>query len=179
MDIGKLLEKTISMNASDLHLVMGVPPVIRIEGTLTPVEGGPLTDEAIQELVFGLLTNEQKDLFQVNKEIDFSYDHQGKGRFRVNAYHQKGFVSAALRLIPSNIRTIEELNLPKIYHDFSRLRQGFVLVTGPTGHGKSTTLSSIIQEINETRSVHILTIETSDHRRHLHCFLCRRSICNR
>lgn len=159
MVINKLLEKTITMNASDLHLVIGLPPILRIEGELVPIEGDALTEDRARDLVFSLLTDEQKDLFQVNKELDFSYDYEGKGRFRINAYHQKGYVSAALRLIPSHIRTIEDLNLPKIYHDFAKIRQGFVLVTGPTGHGKSTTLSSIMQEINESRSVHILTIE--------------------
>lgn len=159
MDIFKLLEKTIEKRASDLHLVVGMPPMLRIEGELTPVDSKPVTDEESQQLVFGLLTSEQKDLFLVNRELDFSFDHEGKGRFRINAYHQKGFVSAALRLIPSEIRSIEDLNLPKLYHTFANLRQGFILVTGPTGHGKSTTLASIIQEINETRSVHIVTVE--------------------
>jgi twitching motility protein PilT len=159
MDIFKLLEKTIEMKASDLHLVVGMPPMLRIEGALTPIESKQVTDEDAQQLVFALLTTEQKDLFLVNRELDFSYDHEGKGRFRVNVYHQKGFVSAALRLIPSEIKSIEDLNLPKLYHTFANLRQGFILVTGPTGHGKSTTLASIIQEINETRSVHVVTVE--------------------
>lgn len=159
MDIRRLLDKTISMNASDLHLVVGMPPMLRIEGELTPIDEQVVADEECQKLVFALLTPEQKDLFLVNRELDFSYDYEGKGRFRVNAYHQKGFVASALRLIPSEIRNIEELNLPKIYHEFSRMKQGFVLVTGPTGHGKSTTLAAIIQEINETRSAHIVTVE--------------------
>ena len=159
MDIVKFLEKTISAAASDLHIVVGLPPMIRVEGELSPVEERPLTDEETQEMVFSLLSPEQKDLFLVNRELDFSYDHEAKGRFRVNAYHQKGFVSAALRLIPSQIRTIEELNLPKVLHDFAKLRQGFVLVTGPTGHGKSTTLAAVIQEINETQASHIVTVE--------------------
>jgi twitching motility protein PilT len=159
MDIAKLLDKTISSKASDLHLVVGMPPMLRVQGELTPIESKALTDEESQNLVFALLTPEQKDLFLVNRELDFSFEYEGKGRFRINAYHQKGFVSAALRLIPSEILTIEELNLPKIYHSFANLRQGFILVTGPTGHGKSTTLASIIQEINETRSVHVVTVE--------------------
>jgi twitching motility protein PilT len=159
MDIFKLLDKTVSARASDLHLVVGMQPMLRVEGELVPVEAKPLTDEESQSLVFSLLTPEQKDLFLVNRELDFSYNYEGKGRFRINAYHQKGFVSAALRLIPSQILTIEELNLPKIYHSFATLRQGFILVTGPTGHGKSTTLASIIQEINETRAAHVVTVE--------------------
>lgn len=159
MDIFKLLDKTVERNASDLHLVVGMAPMLRVEGELVPIESKPVTDQESQELVFALLTPEQKDLFLVNREIDFSYDYEGKGRFRVNAYHQKGFISAALRLIPSRILSIEELNLPKIYHTFANLRQGFILVTGPTGHGKSTTLASIIEEINENRSVHVVTVE--------------------
>lgn len=159
MDINKLLERTVSVMASDLHLVVGLPPMIRVEGELSPVEEKPLTDEETQEMVFSLLTPEQKDLFLVNRELDFSYDYEGRGRFRVNAYHQKGFVSAALRLIPSQIRSIEELNLPKVLHNFAKLRQGFILVTGPTGHGKSTTLAGIIQEINESQASHIVTVE--------------------
>lgn len=159
MTIESLLEKTINMKASDLHLIVGMPPMLRIDGELTPLEGQALSDEQAEELVLSLLTEEQKDLFLVNRELDLSYDHQGKGRFRINVYHQKGFMSAALRLILSEIKAIEELNLPKIYHDFARMKQGFVLVTGPTGHGKSTTLASIIQEINETRSLHIVTVE--------------------
>lgn len=159
MEIFKLLDKMIATKASDLHLVVGMQPMFRVEGELIPVEAKPITDEESQSLVFSLLTPEQKDLFLVNRELDFSYDYEGKGRLRINTYHQKGFASAALRLIPSEILPIEELNLPKIYHSFASLKQGFILVTGPTGHGKSTTLASIIQEINETRAVHVVTVE--------------------
>lgn len=159
MSIKTLLDKTISMNASDLHIVVGVRPMVRIDGELTPIESDIVSDEKAQEYIFDILTPEQKDLFLVNKELDFSYNYEERGRFRVNVYHQKGFVSVALRLIPNKIRTIEELNLPKIYHDFAGIRQGLVLVAGPTGHGKSTTLASIIQEINENKANHIVTIE--------------------
>lgn len=159
MEIKTLMEKTISMNASDLHLVVNMPPMLRIDGELQPIESQILSDEKTQELVFSLLSREQKDIFLVNRELDFSHDYEGKGRFRINVYHQKGFVSAALRLIPNKIRSIEDLNLPKIYHEFPRMRQGFILVTGPTGHGKSTTLASMIQEINENRASHIVTVE--------------------
>lgn len=159
MDIFKLLDKAIAVNASDLHILVGMPPMLRIEGEITPADEQQITDELAQQMVFELLTPEQKDLFLVNRELDFSYDYEGRGRFRANAYHQKGFISVALRLIPMSIRTIEELHLPKICHEFARIRQGFILVTGPTGHGKSTTLAAIIQEINETHSKHIVTIE--------------------
>src|SRR3989344_704176 len=98
-------------------------------------------------------------MLSVNKELDFSFALGDVARFRVNAYFQKGYISGALRLIPSYIKSIEELNLPSICHNFAKLKQGFILVTGPTGHGKSTTIASIINEINQTRPVHILTIE--------------------
>ncbi len=160
MDIFKLLELTLSQDASDLHLTAGFPPILRIDGVLAPVVNEEvLTKETCSELVFNLLTAEQKDLFLANKEIDFSFAFEEKARFRVNAYFQKGYVSAALRLIPYKIRTIEELNLPKICHTFSKLRQGFILIVGPTGHGKSTTIAAIINEINLSDRRHILTIE--------------------
>ena len=160
MDVQKLLEITISNNASDLHLVVGSPPVLRIDGVLSPVASQPvLSPEDTERLTFGLLSQEQKDLLLVNKEIDFSFALSTIARFRVNAYYQKGYLSAALRLIPLKIKTIEELSLPKTFHRFAGLQQGFILITGPTGHGKSTTLAAIISEINDTRPVHILTIE--------------------
>ena len=109
-------------------------------------------------MIYGLLTNEQKDLLLANKEIDFSYA-LADARFRINVYFQKASLAAALRHLPQKIRTIEELSLPKLYHEFVNLRQGFILVTGPTGHGKSTTLAAILNEINTTRDAHIVTIE--------------------
>lgn len=160
MTIDVLLEKAIENGASDLHLLVGVSPVLRIDGDLHSIATkSPLSLEEVRELVFQLVSDEQKDLLLTNKELDFSFDYQGKARFRVNAYYQKGALAASLRLIPKNIRTIDELNLPAICHEFSKLRQGFILVTGPTGHGKSTTLAAIIDEINENRSCHIVTIE--------------------
>lgn len=165
MQIQELLELTIKKNASDLHLLVGVPPILRIDGELRPV---PTTEALIAEeaekLIFPLLSAEQKELLLANREIDFSFPFSGetfeeKARFRVNAYFQRGYLSAALRFIPAKIRTIEELNLPSVCHEFAKLRQGFVLVTGPTGHGKSTTLASIINEINLNRTSHIVTIE--------------------
>lgn len=159
MNIKQLLELTAKRNASDLHLVVGQPPMLRIDGTLAVVPGeAPLASLEAEELMYSLLTNEQKDLFLANKEIDFSYA-LADVRFRVNLYFQKGSLAGAFRCLPQKIRTLEELQLPKIYHSFTSLRQGFILVTGPTGHGKSTTLAAIINEINESRDVHIVTIE--------------------
>ena len=112
-----------------------------------------------EDLVFNLLTPEQKEKFLKEKEIDLSYSFEDKARFRINVFYQRGYLAAALRLIPAQIRTIEELNLPPILHDFTKLSQGFVLVVGPAGHGKSTTLAALLDERNHTRTDHIITIE--------------------
>lgn len=159
MSIQEFLEIIVKKEASDLHLVVGMPAMVRIDGQLMPVSPAALSPEETESLVFELLAPEQKEMLLVNKEIDFSFALGDVARFRVNAYFQKGYLSAALRLIPSYIKTLEELNLPRILHNFAKMRQGFVLVTGPTGHGKSTSIASIINEINQSRSVHIVTIE--------------------
>lgn len=160
MTVEEMLKLCMDQDASDLHLIVGSPPVMRIHGELVPIPNLSVMDEkSAQDLLFSLLTPEQKDQLVVNKEVDFSYQHKTLGRFRVNAYYQTGTLAAALRLIPKTIRTIDELRLPPNYHQFATLKQGFVLVTGPTGQGKSSTLAAIIDEINRTRSEHILTIE--------------------
>lgn len=159
MDIKQLLEATIKRNASDLHFLVGYPPMIRLDGALISIPGEKALDsEAVENLVFSFFTQEQKELFLANKEIDFSYPY-GNSRFRINVYYQRGSVACAIRNLPQTIRSIEELNLPKIYHEFATLRQGFILVTGPTGHGKTTTLAAVINEINMSREAHIITIE--------------------
>lgn len=165
MNIQDLLQLTIKNNASDLHLLVGIPPALRIDGTLRYISNyNPITREEMESMVYSLLTPEQKELLLANKELDFSFGFGGGaygdlGRFRINAYFQRGYLAAALRFLPPNIRTIEQLQLPQICHDFANLRQGFVLVTGPTGQGKSSTLAAIINEINLNKPVHILTIE--------------------
>lgn len=165
MTLAELLELTIENKASDLHLQVNIPPTVRVDGTLRPLTNYPaLTGQDIETMVYGILTPEQKELLISNKELDFSYDlnkldSQHQGRFRINAYFEKGEAAAVFRFLSSNIPQIEQLHLPKVVHEFAKLRQGFVLVTGPTGHGKSTTLASIINEINMSRSGHILTIE--------------------
>jgi twitching motility protein PilT len=163
--IQELLQLTIKNNASDLHLLVGIPPSIRIDGTLRYLTTYDLlTKEKVEELVYSLMTPEQKELLLANKELDFSFGFGGGaygnlGRFRINAYFQRGYLAAALRFLPPMIRTLEQLEMPKICHQFAALRQGFVLVTGPTGHGKSSTLAAIINEININKAQHILTIE--------------------
>lgn len=159
MNIKDLLKTTVDRNASDLHLVVGIPPTLRIDGILSPLDKKALTEEEAKELVDELLTDEQKELLLVNKEIDFSFAYEDEARFRVNAYHERGHLAAALRCLPVKIRSIEELNLPKICYQFTLLNQGFILVTGPTGHGKSTTLAAMLEEINQNRRCHIVTIE--------------------
>jgi len=156
----KILEITIQKGASDLHLVAGYPPMIRINGAILPIKGArTLTEEDSRELSFCLMNESQKERFLSQREIDFSFSFDEKARFRVNVFFQRGKVSAALRLIPSRILTIEELNLPPILHYFAKAQQGFVLVCGPSSHGKSTTLAALIDEINHTRAEHIITIE--------------------
>lgn len=165
MDIQSLFDLTVKNKASDLHLIVGIPPSIRIDGTLHPVQNSqPLSHELIEQMVFSVVTPEQKELLLANKELDFSLGYGGGeygalGRMRGNAYFQRGYLSAAFRFLPRGIRTIEELGLPPIMHSFAKMKQGFVLVTGPTGHGKSTTLAAVINEINLNRANHILTIE--------------------
>jgi len=160
MTIQQLLEITINKKASDLHLMVGIPPTLRINGRLMPITSNEsLTKQTAEKLVRSLVNEEQKEMLLVNKEIDFSFSYQQQARFRVNAYYQKGDLAAALRLLPVKIPTIEELNLPKIGHHFAGLKQGFILITGPTGHGKSSTLAAIVDEINQNRTEHIVTIE--------------------
>jgi twitching motility protein PilT len=159
MDIHQLFTETLRLQASDLHLIAGFPPMLRRDGKLVPVEHAQiLTAAETQELAYQLFSPVQKELFLTNKEIDFSIGTEG-GRFRANVYYQKGTIGADFRLIPNTIRSIDQLGLPGICHEFAKLRQGFILVTGPTGHGKSTSLAAMINKINETVAHHIVTIE--------------------
>lgn len=164
MTIHELLQLTIKQSASDLHLLVGVAPSLRIDGVLSYLPKYPsLTKTEVETMVFSLLDRSQKEVLLTNKEFDFSIgiEEQGSysGRFRVNAYFQQGNLAAAFRFLPRNIRTIEELHMPNILHNFAKEKQGFVLVTGPTGHGKSTSLAAMINEINLSSPGHIITIE--------------------
>ncbi len=155
-----LLSQTIKQQASDLHLSVGHPPIIRITGRLVPLSRkGNLSSSDIEGLAYSLMSDSQRQKFLAQKEIDFSYAFDGKARFRINIFFQRGNISCALRLLPGKIPTIEELNLPNVLHQFTAPSQGFVLVTGPSGQGKSTTLASLIDEINHNRAEHIITIE--------------------
>ncbi len=158
--LNELLIATARQNASDLHLAVGRRPTLRVDGVLVPLQKEPLlTPEVAEELILGFLTPEQKERLQRDKQVDFAYSFEDKARFRVNVYFQRGYLAAALRLIPARIKTIDELNLPPLLHDFARLSQGFIIVVGPAGHGKSSTLAAILDEINHTRSDHIITVE--------------------
>lgn len=160
MQIQEMLQLTIDRNASDLHLVAGLPPTIRVDGELVvvPYEKA-LTNEDIQALLKGVMSAEHLERLYVNKEIDFSLAFSEKARFRVNAYTQRNTYAAAFRRIPLEIPALDSLGLPQVLHSFADLRQGLILITGPTGHGKSTTLAAILNEINQNRGVHIVTIE--------------------
>ncbi len=160
MTIQQLLEATIDNKASDLHLLVGLPPYLRKDGELIPIPGTPaLSTQELENLIFTLITEHQKELLLQNWELDSGLDFEGKARFRLNIYRQRGNFAASLRLIPKNIRSIEDTGLPPTVAKLTELRQGLILVTGPTGHGKTTTLASLINQINQTRPCHILTIE--------------------
>ncbi len=159
-DINELIARALSDGASDVHLSAGHYPVFRISGNMLPLMNlSVLTAEDTMGLLSEFVSPEFKQRFLVNKEIDFAYDFFGKGRFRGNAFYQKGVVGIALRAIPTHTKTIAELNLPQILEMFTRKKQGFFLVVGPVGQGKSTTLASMVELINRERAEHIVTIE--------------------
>lgn len=155
----QLLEEMVHRDATDLHISAGSPPLFRIDGVLVPSNYDVLTKEEAQQLVYSVMTEEQKKKLEEEWEVDFSFGITGLSRFRANAYKQRGSVSIAIRTIPYKIRSFEELGLPPVVEEFASRQKGLVLVTGPTGHGKSTTLASIIEKINNERRCHILTIE--------------------
>jgi len=157
--IDDLLREACERGSSDLHLTVGLPPVVRVDGSLTRLDYKPLSPTDTQRLIYDILTNDQVEMFERTKELDFSYGVQGVGRFRVNVYKQRGSVGAALRAIPDRIPTFEQLSLPSILRDLSRKHSGLILVTGPTGSGKSTTIACMIDTINSERPVHIMTME--------------------
>jgi twitching motility protein PilT len=155
-----LLEEVVKKKASDLHLQVGLPPMLRIDGSLVPVSGAePLSDEAVEALIFAILDEDQKQILLKDKEFDFSFAFGDMGRFRVNAFHERGNLAAALRLITNEILTIEQLGLPPVVTKFADYPRGLVLVTGPTGSGKSTSLAALVHKINAERASHIITIE--------------------
>ena len=165
----EMLTKMLELGASDLHLAVGVPPIVRIHGALEPLTGyDKLRPEETQEIVYSVMKEDQIALFETEKECDMSFGIAGLSRFRLNVYRDRGSVSAAFRAIPFEIRSFQELGLPRVVADFAFRPIGLVLVCGPTGSGKSTTLASILDRINRERSVHIITIEDPIEYLHTH-----------
>ncbi len=159
ISLRELLEQMVKMNASDLHLTVGSPPVVRVDGKLQRLNYDILTSEQTKKLSYSMLNEKQKLKFEQNNELDFSFGIESMSRFRCNMFMQRGNVAVALRQIPYKVKTFDELGLPKVVAEFAKLPRGLVLVTGPTGSGKSTTLAAIIDKINKERPVHIITVE--------------------
>jgi twitching motility protein PilT len=177
--IDRLLEHVVAHGASDLHLTVGSKPVLRIHGTLRRVEEEPvMTPEVTREMFYRILSTEQQKQLELKRQLDLAYSVPGMARFRVNIYSQRESLAGAFRLIPTELRTLEELGLPSHLHELSRRPRGIVLVTGPTGSGKSTTLAALIDEINRTRYDHIITIEDPIEflHRHKNCIVNQREI---
>ena len=165
-----LLRIVVEKGASDLHLCVGVPPILRIDGKLTPTNFDKATPQETQRLVYDILTDEQVQRFESTLELDFSYQVGKLARFRVNIYRDRGSIASAFRLIATKIPTIRELNLPTVLEELTRLPRGLIVVTGPTGSGKSTTLAAMIHQINTERSTHIVTVEDPIEYLHQHRF---------
>jgi twitching motility protein PilT len=159
LDFAEVLLQVLERNASDLHLTAGSPPMIRQHGKLHALDYPRLTPQTTREVVYSILTNDQRQKLETDWQIDLAYSIPGQARFRVNAYFQRAALSAALRLIPNEMPSLGELGLPPVLEEFTKKPRGFVLVTGPTGSGKSTTLAAMLDLINEVRHEHILTIE--------------------
>lgn len=167
--IEPMLDEVLRRDASDLHLQAGLPAMLRVDGALVAVENPiVLKPQDIRALAYSVLDEEQKKILESDLELDFSFAYGDLARFRVNAFHEKGNLAVALRLIPTKIRTIAELGLPPILEKFTDYPRGLVLVTGPTGSGKSTTLAAMIDKINREKSVHIITIEDPIEYQHFH-----------
>jgi twitching motility protein PilT len=170
----QLLDEMVKLRASDLHLTAGLPPQYRIDGLIVSSQGDQLTPETTKQLVYSILNDEQRKRFEIDKELDFSFGIKGLSRFRANVFLQRGVTTAAIRQIPYQILSFEELGLPPVVNQFASQQQGLILVTGPTGCGKSTTLASMVDKINNDRRCHIITIEDPIEYVHLH----KRSIVN-
>jgi twitching motility protein PilT len=159
VSLRELLEQMVRMGASDLHLTAGSPPVVRVDGKLQRMPYDMLTSEETKKIAYSMLNEKQKLKFEQNWELDFSFGIESMSRFRANIFMQRGNAAVALRQIPYEIRSFDQLGLPKVIADFAKLPRGLVLVTGPTGSGKSTTLAAVIDKINKERPVHIITVE--------------------
>jgi twitching motility protein PilT len=177
-DFADILLETIRLDASDLHISVGSPPAVRVRGDLKRLDYPEMSAQDTREIIYTILSNDQRKRLETDWQVDLSYTVPNAARFRVNAYVQRGAIGAAFRLIPSVIRSVEELGLPKVLHEFVKKPRGFVLVTGPTGSGKSTSLAAMIDEINATRHDHIMTIEDPIEflHRHKNCIVNQREL---
>jgi twitching motility protein PilT len=177
-NLHQLLKAMIEKGASDLHVTTSSPPQLRIDGKLHPLKMPPMTAAETKQLCYSILTDAQKHRFEENSELDLSFGVRGLSRFRANVFMQRGAVAGAFRAIPFKIQTFEDLGLPKVINELTRKPRGLVLVTGPTGSGKSTTLASIIDKINQERSEHIVTIEDPIEYLHPHkgCLVNQREV---
>ena len=178
LDFAEVLLEVMHRNASDLHLTAGSPPMVRERGQLSPLDYPPLDPTTVREVVYSILSNDQRQRLETDWQIDLAYSIPGKARFRVNAYFQRASIGAAFRLIPQSMPALSDLGLPPIIEDFTKKPRGFVLVTGPTGSGKSTTLAAMIDLINERRREHIMTIEDPIEflHRHKNCIVNQREL---
>jgi len=160
MDLNTICKAAVKAGASDIHLKAGAPPIVRVDGHMQPLERqDPLQADALGKMAWNILSPSQRDRFKANLDIDLSWTVSGLGRFRVNVFRQRHAIGMVLRIIPDKVKTIDELRLPKVIHDIAKKPRGLVLVTGITGSGKSTTLASIVEEINQNQARHIVTIE--------------------
>ncbi|MBN2113818.1 MAG: type IV pilus twitching motility protein PilT [Acidimicrobiia bacterium] len=167
--LNQLLELVLDSGSSDLHLTAGSPPLRRIDGEIQPIEGyARLMPGTLRTLIYGILSGRQREELEEKRELDCSHPVAGRGRFRVNVYFQRGSVGAVLRALPEHIMSLEELGMPPVVAEFTRMSRGLVLVTGATGQGKSTTLASLIDLINRTRAVHVMTVEDPIEYMHRH-----------
>jgi twitching motility protein PilT len=179
LDFADVLMEMIGRRASDLHIAAGAHPTVRVRGHLAPLEDFPrLTPEDTREIVYSILSGEQRRRLENDLQLDFAYVIPGHGRFRVNAYFQRSALGAAFRLIPTDLTSIDALGLPPVVHELTRKPRGIVLVTGPTGSGKSTSLAAMIDEINASRDEHIMTIEDPIEFLHMHkrCIVNQREL---
>ena len=177
--IDDLLEQMVGRKASDLHITVGSPPAVRVRGEVERLDDyEPLSSEDTQQLLYRILSSEQQKQLEIKRQLDFSHSVPGLARFRVNVYFQKESVGAAFRMIPDELKTLEELGIPPTLHQLAEKPRGIVLVTGPTGSGKATTLAALIDEINRNRAEHILTIEDPIEflHRHKRCIVNQREI---
>ena len=178
VNLRDLLQEMIDRGASDLHVTAGVPPQLRVDGNIVPTEHDPLTPELTQQITYSVLNEEQQKRFEEDKELDFSFGVKGLSRFRGNVFMQRGVTSLAIRQIPYEIKSFKDLGLPHVVEKLANRQRGMILVTGPTGSGKSTTLASIIDKINSERSKHIITIEDPVEYIHQHkkCIVNQREV---